>query len=185
MPSARRLVQRAETALLFVLVAVGLVALWPSSLGGCMTTVVVSGISMEPSYHPGDAVVAWCGTPHVGDVAVYRPADVDGVQIIHRIVGGTSAGWVMRGDNNNGDDPFRPTDHDVVGVAVLRVPGVGTALHTLTSPLAWGGLVVAGAGTLLWPGRRSSAGARAVAAGEAEGASGCAETPRDAAPETV
>jgi len=138
----------------YALVVVAAALLWPSSLGGCMTTVVVSGISMEPTYHPGDAVVAWCGSPHAGDVVVYRPSEVEGVQIIHRIVGGTSAGWVTEGDNNTGVDPFRPTNHDVVGVARLHVPGVGTALHGLTSPFVWVTLVAAGAITLVWPGRR-------------------------------
>lgn len=51
--------------------AVLLALLWPTAWGGCTTTVVVSGGSMEPTYAPGDLLVARCGPVAVGDAVVY------------------------------------------------------------------------------------------------------------------
>jgi signal peptidase len=112
---------------------------------------------MEPTYHRGDAVLAWCGAPHEGDVVVYRPPGVANLQVIHRVVGGDASGWLTEGDNNRGPDPFTPTNDDVVGIARIHVPNVGTALHQLTSPAVWGGLIVVGVAILVWPGRRLEA----------------------------
>ena len=62
---------RSRTALLVILA----ILVWPTSLGGCTTMTVVSGHSMEPTFHTGDLVVARCGTPAVGDIVIYQPPD--------------------------------------------------------------------------------------------------------------
>ena len=96
---------------------------WPSTLGGCTTLTIVSGHSMEPTYDTGDLVVSRCGVPEVGDVVVYTPPDLPEGRIIHRVVDGdASAGWLIRGDNNDFYDPWRPHVEDVLGIARIHLP---------------------------------------------------------------
>ncbi len=127
---------------------------WPSTLGGCTTLTIVSGHSMEPTYRTGDLVVSRCGVPVAGDVVVYRPPDATEGRIIHRVVAGDAAdGWVLQGDNNDFLDPWRPRLQDVLGTAVLHVPGLGRVASVLLDPWAWASLVVLAGGVLLWPAR--------------------------------
>lgn len=127
---------------------------WPSTLGGCTTLTIVSGHSMEPTYHTGDLVVSRCGTPEVGDVVVYVPPGFDDGRIIHRVVGGDERdGLTIQGDNNDFLDPWRIHGEDVLGIARLHVPGVGRVAMLLLDPWAWLSLVVAAVGVLLWPSR--------------------------------
>ncbi len=131
---------------------------WPTTLGGCTTLTIVSGHSMEPTYYTGDLVVSRCGAPAVGDVVVYTPAGMDHGRIIHRIVDGDAAsGWAMQGDNNSFLDPWRPTQGDVLGIARLRVPGLGRVAAILLDPWSWVCLLVIAAGALLWPDRGGDA----------------------------
>lgn len=136
-------------------VAVALVVawlLWPTSLGGRTTLTIVSGASMEPTYRTGDLVVARRGPVEVGDVVVYVPPDVGGARVIHRVVGGDGTdGWVLQGDGNDFLDPWRPTEDDVLGRAVLHVPGVGRVAAIALSPLTWLSLLLVAAALLLWP----------------------------------
>lgn len=152
-PRARRVLVVVRSALGWILLAAGLWFVWPSSLGGCTTLTVVSGHSMEPTYHTGDLVVARCGTPSVGDVAVYRPSSVSGsARIIHRVVGGDGAtGYRLQGDNNTFEDPFTPTQADVIGVAVLHVPQVGRVSTVVFNPWVWLAVILAAAVLLIWP----------------------------------
>lgn len=127
---------------------------WPTTLGGCTTLTIVSGHSMEPTYYTGDLVVSRCGRPEVGDVVVYTPPGVDQGRVIHRVVGGDARdGWAIRGDNNDFYDPWRPHQEDVLGIAVLHVPGLGRVAAILLDPWAWASLLVIAAGVLLWPAR--------------------------------
>ena len=152
-PPARRVLVVVRGILGWALLIAGLWFVWPSTLGGCTTLTVVSGHSMEPTYYTGDLVVARCGTPAVGDVVVYRPTEVSGTaRIIHRIVGGSgTSGWQMKGDNNSFDDPFRPTNADVVGVAVLHIPQVGRISVLLLNPWLWAGVILVALVLLIWP----------------------------------
>lgn len=148
--------RRLRTALgnvVFVVVACAAALLvWPTNLGGCTTLTIVSGESMEPTYYAGDLVVSRCGDPVVGDVAVYQPADLGGARVIHRVVAGSGeTGWVMRGDNNDTVDPWTPSRDEVLGVARLRLAGVGFFALLLLSPLFWAAFVVIAVGLLLWP----------------------------------
>lgn len=132
--------------------------LWPTSLGGCTTLTIVSGHSMEPTYYTGDLVVSRCGDVGVGDVITYRPPDIDGVRVIHRIVGGDAAtGWVVQGDNNGFLDPWNPTSENILGHSVLRLPQVGKVAGLILSPLTWVSLLVIALAVLVWPGRRTAA----------------------------
>lgn len=150
---APRVLAVVRSAVAWALLAAALWFVWPSSLGGCTTLTVVSGHSMEPTYYTGDLVVARCGTPAVGDVVVYRPAEIGGsARIIHRIIGGDGAtGWRLKGDNNSFVDPFSPRSSDVVGVAVLHLPKVGRISVLLFNPWLWAAVILAAMVLLIWP----------------------------------
>ena len=130
--------------------------LWPSSLGGCTTLTIVSGVSMEPTYYTGDLVVSRCGPVEVGDVVVYNPPDVGGARVIHRLVGGNAdEGWVVQGDNNDFLDPWNPVAEDILGSAVLHLPHVGKFASILLSPLTWISLLIVALAVVIWPGRKT------------------------------
>lgn len=149
---ARRRLTFLADALAFAVVAAVAWAVWPASLGGATTFIIVDGSSMEPRFHSGDLVVARVGTPAVGDVVVYRPDGFDHALIVHQIVGGDGAdGWVMQGENNTWTDPWRPTNADVVGVVHSMVPRLGSLTMFLVSPILWGCVLALAAALLLWP----------------------------------
>lgn len=139
--SSRRQTLRRGAA---VIVLVALLAGWwallrPSLLGGPVTLVTVTGVSMQPRFHTGDlAVVYERDSYQVGEVIAFRAEavpDQPGAHVLHRIVGGDpSTGYVTRGDNNDWDDPWRPTAETVSGELVFSVPGVGSAVRWLSQP---------------------------------------------------
>lgn len=136
---ARKALSRALTVLVVAGVAAWVVLLRPGFLGGDTTYVIVSGTSMEPALRAGDLVLARRHAAYgVGDVIVYgvRPegATTDKL-VIHRVVGGSATeGYVTRGDNRDRRDAWRPTDGDVRGALVVRVPAVGAVLSRLQQP---------------------------------------------------
>jgi signal peptidase I len=101
---------------------------------------IVSGTSMEPSLRGGDLVLTLerRGYRH-GDVVAFRVPSGQtgaGTVVIHRIVGGSAAsGYVVRGDNRDHADLWRPRPHDVTGATILRIPFAGLGLAHLRSPL--------------------------------------------------
>lgn len=150
-PPARRVLRRVSTVLVWALTAVAAILLWPTSLGGCTTLTIVSGHSMEPTFHTGDLVASRCGEPTVGDIVVYQPHELGGARIIHRVIGGDPSGWQIQGDNNDWVDPFSPTDDEILGVARLHVPQVGLVVQAVTSPWIWASLIVLALAILVWP----------------------------------
>lgn len=101
--------------------------MWPADFGGSTTYVAVSGRSMQPTYQPGDLVVAREQTTYsVGEIVVYR---TDHGDVIHRIIGGDGEnGYVMQGDNNPRSDQWTPTSDEVLGKAVLHIPNAGNTV---------------------------------------------------------
>lgn len=152
-----RPLRRAVSTLWLVGVVALAVLVWPSSLGGCTTLTIVSGLSMEPTYSTGDLVVARCGEPAVGDVVVYAPPGIDGTRVIHRVVGGDADGWVAQGDNNDFLDPWTPSSERVLGIARWHVPGIGTIGGMLLNPLTWASLLLIAAALVVWPSRERGA----------------------------
>jgi signal peptidase len=143
----------------FFLVALAVaVFLWPHQWGGSTSLTIVSGHSMDGTFATGDLVIGREGPVEVGDVIVFRPQGLDG-HVVHRVVGGDAeSGWVTRGDNNDWDDPFRPTSDDVIGVVHWRVPQMWVLVKLATSPLAIVAYALVVAGVFLWPSRRTAAG---------------------------
>lgn len=108
----------------------------PQFAGGSAAYLVVSGISMQPTLHSGDLVIARRARRYrVGDVIAYRvpePAVGAGTLIIHRIVRGSArTGFVTRGDNRSGSDPWRPTPQQIVGKTWIDLPRLGLVLALL------------------------------------------------------
>jgi signal peptidase len=135
-----------------VLVAGVVALLWPSSLGGQVDYIVVSGTSMEPGLHTGDLVLVRASdTYEVGDEVAYRVPEGDvgeGSTVIHRIAGGDGvAGYTTQGDNRDAADTWLPTDGDVIGERWAMVPQAGRLLVLLRSPLA---IALLAAALTLW-----------------------------------
>jgi signal peptidase len=111
----------------------------PQSLGGPAGYVLVSGHSMLPRYHTGDMVLVEHRAHYrIGDVIAYHVPKGDpmaGAQVIHRIVGGNGTrGFVVQGDNRTAPDVWHPTNKDIVGAKVLRIPNAIVVLQFLRTP---------------------------------------------------
>jgi signal peptidase I len=120
---------RATVVLAFtVLTGLVLAALVPMALG-CSAHVVISG-SMAPRVDPGDVVVTHPVTPtelRTGQVVLVHDPQVAGGLLLHRLVSFDPDGrLVTRGDANQSDDSVHADPADVRGLAVLRIPWVGT-----------------------------------------------------------
>jgi signal peptidase I len=113
----------------------------PQFLGGPAAYVMVSGTSMEPVLHTGDLVIAHRRSHYrVGDTVLYRVPKGEtgaGALIIHRIIGGSRrSGWMVKGDNRDTPDLWRPKSNEVIGSRWVRVPAVGRVLAYAMTPLA-------------------------------------------------
>ena len=82
--------------------------------------ILILGHSMEPSIH-GPALMHRIATPYaslrVGEIVEYRN-DRTHTFVVHRIVGGWSGKWVMKGDNNRVTDSGYCTPQNYVGEVV-------------------------------------------------------------------
>jgi signal peptidase I len=144
-----------KLAALVFLAAAGLWFGLPQSLGGRADWVLVSGTSMLPSLHTGDFVlVEHQSSYHVGEVVAYRVPKGQvgsGHVVIHRIIGGDGKrGWTMKGDNRTAPDLWYPTNRDVLGAKLLRIPDAWLVLRVLHMPLLLA--LFAGFGVFLWIG---------------------------------
>jgi signal peptidase len=115
----------------------------PQSVGGRAGWVLVSGTSMLPHLHTGDLVlVERQSSYHVGEVIAYRvPKGTVGAGhvVIHRIIGGNGrTGWTMKGDNRTAPDLWHPTNKNVVGARLLRIPDAWLVLRFFHTPLLLG-----------------------------------------------
>jgi signal peptidase len=144
-----------ESAVIFV---VAIVILWPAQFGGLTGLTVVSGHSMEPTYHTGDLVVSLRQLSYApGDIVSYKvPAGQagEGGRVIHRIFSIDSstgaAVYSTKGDNNPSVDPWHFGTNDVMGHALFSIPSMGSVLGGVTNPIVVGlasGLLVT---ILLW-----------------------------------
>ena len=94
---------------------------------------------MEPTLHAGDLAMLWAqGDYEIGDVVAY---DFEGSYIIHRIVGVTNGGYVIRGDNKDHPDSMRPSKVDILGKMHLLLPGGGRIIVWVRQPITLGSIV--------------------------------------------
>jgi signal peptidase I len=104
--------------------------LGPAGDGGPAIYRTVRGISMTPTLHDGDLVIAAAQSHYSrGDIVMFRvPAGQPyaGLAVTHRIVGGNAtSGFVTEGDNNHGTDPWRIKPTDLLGKLRFTVPRLG------------------------------------------------------------
>lgn len=139
----------ASSALL--LIVIGSAALLAT---GHVAYVSTKGTSMLPTYEPGDFVlVVQSGDYAVGQNVMYRDPD-SGVVALHRIIGGDADGFVMRGDNNQSDDPHQPTADEVIGRQLLHVPALGGLLASTVVRAGLALALLSLIGTTIMPLRR-------------------------------
>jgi signal peptidase I len=137
----RRLVRLVVATPFLALAAAALVMLIrPGLVNAPIAQVVVAGQSMEPTLSSGDVVfVHRRPTYSIGDVVAYRVPKGEpgaGVIVIHRIVRGSAAkGYILRGDNKEGVDPWQPKPDSILGSKVFRVPSLGLVFHFMRSQL--------------------------------------------------
>lgn len=142
----------------WLLLGVAIVLLWPAQFGGITGLTVVNGRSMEPGYRTGDLIISIRQPSYaVGDVVSFQVPEGQagaGGRVIHRIVEvGTVDGrpqFTSQGDNNPRADAWRFGAQDVLGRAVLRVPGAGGWLAPGGSPLLLAIALGAVVTLLLW-----------------------------------
>lgn len=115
------------------ILAAGIIAV-AAAHSGAVTFLTTHGTSMEPTYHSGDFVVIQrTNTYQTGDVAAYYDRPRNRV-ILHRIVDDRDDAFTLKGDNNPHVDPLLLREADLIGVAWLRVPKVGSLRASLTVP---------------------------------------------------
>jgi len=162
------------------LVAAAVIALWPASLGGSTTLIVVSGASMESTYRHGDLVVVRSHPADVGDVAAFRVPDGTpgaGMLVIHRLVEEHDGRWISQGDNRDTRDPWWLTRDDLVGTPVAHLPRAGIWLAWAGSPVGlalFAGLVTA---WLAWPSRDTPSSNAALTTAATDRGEGLPPTP--------
>lgn len=142
---ARRIVDALAWTATAALVAFALV-LCVGPLFGLRANVVLSG-SMEPAVPTGSLVLSVPADPLAsGDVALVRRGST---VYCHRVVERTLDGYVLKGDANDEADFGAVSPADVLGRAVVAVPGAGYLVEAVRrSPVASVALV-AGAAVLL------------------------------------
>lgn len=137
--SAARLVRSLVLVAVLGLLGTGATLL----ITGRAAVVVTHGVSMNPVYYEGDLViVARTDSYRVGDIAAYHDRAHDLVAL-HRIIAGNAAGFTFKGDNNQSVDLAQPAGADLIGRAVVDVPGAGRWLGRLTSAPALGATALA------------------------------------------
>jgi signal peptidase len=124
----------------WMLVVVVAFLAWPAQLGGNLSLIVVSGHSMDGTYHSGDLLLAQPQRSYdVGDIIVYKipkgePAS--GLRVVHRVIDKTNGHFTTQGDNRDSSDFWRPTKADIVGKPFFRIRSGGLILKWLLSPIA-------------------------------------------------
>jgi len=133
---------RRATALL-MLVAVALIVLGAAAAvhrSGYRMYVVHTG-SMSPTLRPGDLVIDTApGTPRPGTIVTFLVRQGGDSAVTHRVVGGTSANLVTKGDANASADPWQVPASDVVGRVAHRVRYLGFVAVFLRQPAALGSM---------------------------------------------
>lgn len=123
----------------------------PMSVGGAASYVRVRGSSMYPTLRSGDTVLLVRDDHYeVGDIVAYRSEQLGGAVVIHRIIHSEPDGtYVTQGDHNNFVDAFHPSNTDILGKRMARIPGGNAVVTTLQGPTG-AAILVAGLWLLLF-----------------------------------
>lgn len=113
------------------------VAAWfylaPVQFGGHFAYFQIVGDSMEPTITRGDVVLLRTADRYVpGDIVAYTDPDLG--TVMHRIRELDGEAFILRGDNRDVDDSYRPTEDEIVGRLWQRIPEAGNAMQSLQTP---------------------------------------------------
>ncbi|MGB2756035.1 MAG: S24 family peptidase [Acidimicrobiia bacterium] len=132
----------------------------PVSMHGHTILTVVTGHSMDPTYHMKDLLYVRDNEPiEVGKPAVYRmriPGSKKTALVVHRIVAQNKDGtYIFKGDNRDQPDHLPVPQRDIIGVPVRNL---GPLPFRLLAALPIYGSIFIGAGVawMLWPHRPRS-----------------------------
>jgi signal peptidase I len=115
----------------------------PTLLGGPASYVIVDGVSMEPTYHDGDLVIAREQASYdVGDIIVYDAPIDSQFNVIHRIIETTEGGFITQGDNRNEPDGWIAPHDTIYGSSWLLIPQGGRWVLLLRQPAVIAGLIL-------------------------------------------
>jgi signal peptidase I len=129
----RRIRSGLTTATVILLAAAAWLFFAPTRIGGSITYVATSGISMQPRFHSGDlALVRPVDHYRVGMIVAYHSSLLK-VVVLHRIVAIHDGHYTFKGDNNNFLDPVHPTRSQLIGALWVRVGHGGRILHAVHS----------------------------------------------------
>ncbi len=152
---SRRIVR--TRSILLSLIAVALAWIWvmPRAIGGLNTYTVVSGISMEPTFHTGDLIISRKSDRYnVGDVVTYKIPDAkyDKFRIVHRVISKTDDGqYEIQGDNQDHADPWSVPGENIAGAKLFMIPQGGTVLGYARNPIGLALLFGAIVTWTVWP----------------------------------
>ena len=133
--------------LLSALATLATVGMWfiyaaPTTLGGPLSLIWVSGLSMEPTLYTGDLAVLYEREQYaVGDIVAFRIPE--GGTVIHRIIEVHPDGYRFQGDNRDQVDPWTLDETAIRGQQILSVPQAARAMTWLGQPRVLAALVVA------------------------------------------
>jgi signal peptidase I len=152
-----------------VLVAAVSAAGWwllaPTQLGGRTSYALIDGVSMNPGLERGDlAVVRKRASYEVGDAVLYDNAQI-GRKVLHRIVRVDGDRFVLKGDNNDYLDAYRPEPGEIRGTLWFNVAGLGALVEWLRQPVNAAIVLFVGAFVALGAGRAASRRRRPVGPG--------------------
>lgn len=108
------------------------------SVFGFKPFIVLSG-SMEGKILKGDLIITKIIDPEtlkINDIIAFR--DAQGTVTTHRIIDEVDRNgeryFITKGDNNNTQDQNLVSLEDVEGIYVIRIPGVGSMMKSLSEP---------------------------------------------------
>lgn len=109
----------------------------PINVGGRAAYVILSGNSMQPDFSLGDLVVTHKQSHYqIGDALAYEHPTIG--YVFHRVIAvDEEKNFILKGDHNDWDDSFHPSQDEIIGKLWLHVPGLGNTLETLRSPFAF------------------------------------------------
>lgn len=147
-----------RSTLSLILLAAAVALLWPASWGGITGLTVVQGNSMLPTYRTGDLVVSIRQPGYaVGDIVSFTVPEGQagaGGRVIHRVLSveqGADPVYRTKGDGNATPDEWRITGADVMGRALLQLPGVGGWFGGDAQWVLLAGFAGLAVTVLLWP----------------------------------
>ncbi len=140
-------------AILAALLLVFLTTAWfvfaPLQVGGQVLYVIITGNSMEPGFQRGDLVLLRRAPAYqVGDIVAYRNLELQRY-VFHRVIQIEPGHFVLKGDNNDWVDSYKPAAHEILGAFWLRLPAAGKVVQWLRHPLSMGLLAGLSGGILV------------------------------------